>query len=73
MIKLRGNRVVEENQPHPRGGLELPLPLDEIETKFRSNAGMALAEKNVEEIIAKVRKLEALPSAGSLTGLLATD
>ncbi len=73
MIKLRGNRVVEENQPHPRGGFELPLPLDEIEAKFRSNAGMALAEKNVEEIIAKVRKLEALPSAGSLTGLLATD
>jgi len=27
----------------------------------------------VEEIIAKVRDLEALPSAGSLTGLLATD
>jgi len=73
MIKLRGNRVVEENQPHPRGGFELPLPLDEIEAKFRSNAGMALAEKNVEEIIAKVRNLEALPSAGSLTGLLATD
>ena len=73
MIKLRGNRVVEENQPHPRGGFELPLPPDELEAKFRSNAGMALAEKNVEEIIAQVKNLEALPSAGSLTGLLAPD
>jgi len=34
---------------------------------------MALAEKNVEEIIAKVRDLEALPAVGSLTRLLTTE
>ena len=37
-IQLADGTVVEENQPHPRGGYEDPLPPEDIEAKFRANA-----------------------------------
>jgi 2-methylcitrate dehydratase PrpD len=60
----------EENQPHPRGGFEDPLPPAEVEEKFRANAGLALATAKVEKIIPAVRQLETLPAIGALTDLL---
>ena len=53
---------LEENQPHPRGGLEDPLPPREIEDKFRANALLALPARNVDEIIQLVGRLEQIPS-----------
>ena len=35
--RLRDGRVVEERQPHLRGGAAEPLTRDEIEAKFRAN------------------------------------
>ncbi|HEU4345632.1 MAG TPA: MmgE/PrpD family protein [Candidatus Binatia bacterium] len=69
-IRLRDGTLLEENQPYPRGGLELPLPPNEIEGKFRANAKMALAEKTVETIIATVRRLEELEKIEELSNLL---
>jgi 2-methylcitrate dehydratase PrpD len=69
-IRLADGTVLEENQPHPRGGLESPLPPEEIETKFRDNAKVALSEKTVETIIATIRRLEELPKVEELSGLL---
>jgi 2-methylcitrate dehydratase PrpD len=69
-ITLDDGTVLEENQAHPRGGLEWPLPPDEIEDKFRANAKMALPEKTVERIIATVRQLEELPKIEELSSLL---
>jgi len=71
MIKLKNGTTLEESQPHPRGGLESPLPPTEIETKFRSNARMALSHDKVERIIALVNSLEKLPSMKELSDLLA--
>jgi len=34
---LRDGRVIEERQPHFRGGAEEPLGMDEIAEKFRLN------------------------------------
>ncbi|HEY7320292.1 MAG TPA: MmgE/PrpD family protein, partial [Candidatus Binatia bacterium] len=62
--------VLEENQPHPRGGFESPLPPEEIEAKFRANAKMALSEKTVETIIATLQRLEELPKVEELSALL---
>jgi len=36
-MTLRDGRVVEERQPHIRGGAHEPLTRDDIETKFRGN------------------------------------
>ncbi len=69
-IKLADGTVLEENQPHPRGGFELPLPPEEIEAKFRANARLALPEGQLDLIVESVKRLEQLPSITALTDLL---
>ena len=66
-IKLADGTVLEENQPHPRGGLESPLPPEEIEAKFRANARLALSEGQLDLIVKSVKTLEQLPSITTLT------
>jgi 2-methylcitrate dehydratase PrpD len=70
LIRLNDGSVLEENQAHPRGGLESPLPPEEVEEKFRANARLALAEDKVSQIIETVRKLEALPAIATLGDFL---
>jgi 2-methylcitrate dehydratase PrpD len=69
-IKLDDGTILEENQPYPRGGFELPLPPEDIEEKFRANASLAIERKKAEEIIAAVRRLESLPKIEALADLL---
>jgi 2-methylcitrate dehydratase PrpD len=69
-VKLKDGSVLEENQPHPRGGFEDPLPPAEIEDKFRANASLALPPENVTALVGVVNKLEQLPSIKILTELL---
>jgi 2-methylcitrate dehydratase PrpD len=59
--------VLEENQPHPRGGFEDPLPPQEIEAKFRANASLALPAHKTDEIVKLVDRLEELPAIALLT------
>jgi 2-methylcitrate dehydratase PrpD len=66
-VKMKDGKVFTEDQLHPRGGYEDPLPPEEIEAKFRANAGLALAEYEVEEIVRLVQQLEALPAITRLT------
>jgi 2-methylcitrate dehydratase PrpD len=69
-VIMADGKIFEENQPHPRGGLEDPLPPAEIEEKFRANARLALPVDTGEKIIDAVKHLEKLPSIGALTELL---
>jgi 2-methylcitrate dehydratase PrpD len=69
-LKLKDGTVMEENQPHPRGGFEEPLPADEVAEKFRANARLALPEERIQHIIDAVRQIEKLPSITTLTDLL---
>ena len=66
-VKMKDGSVFTEDQLHPRGGYEDPLPPEEIEAKFRANAGLALPEDDVEEIIRLIQQLEALPAISRLT------
>jgi 2-methylcitrate dehydratase PrpD len=70
-IRLQDGTILEENQPHPRGGLESPLAAEEIEDKFRANALLALPEDRVEGLIRAVRELEKVPTISYLADLLA--
>jgi 2-methylcitrate dehydratase PrpD len=70
-VVLDDGTILEENQPHPRGGLEEPLAPEEIRDKFRANARLALPNDNAEKLIDAVNGLEQLPSIGSLSELLA--
>ncbi|MPZ76703.1 MAG: MmgE/PrpD family protein [Deltaproteobacteria bacterium] len=69
-IRLDNGAVLEENQPHPRGGLEDPLPPQEIEAKFRANASLRLPAAQADQIVAAVTRLEELPKISLLTDLL---
>ena len=66
-VTMADGRVLEENQPHPRGGLEDPLPPSEIEEKFRANARLALRETRVDDIVDTVSRLDEIPSISILT------
>jgi 2-methylcitrate dehydratase PrpD len=69
-IFLDDGTLLEENQPHPRGGYEDPLPPEEIAEKFRANAGLALTANRVDAVLDSVRRLEQLSSIGALSDLL---
>jgi len=69
-VFLDDGSVLEENQPHPRGGLEDPLPPAEIEAKFRANASLALPAQKVDSILQLLARLEELPSIAQLSELL---
>jgi 2-methylcitrate dehydratase PrpD len=69
-VELDDGTILEENQAHPRGGLDDPLAPDEIEAKFRANARLALTDTNIQRILDRVAKLEELPAISALTDLL---
>ncbi|HEX7231386.1 MAG TPA: hypothetical protein VF452_13405, partial [Candidatus Binatia bacterium] len=69
-VRMKDGSVFTEDQLHPQGGYEDPLPPEEIEAKFRANARLALPEHDVEEIIRLVQQLADLPSISRLTGKL---
>ena len=69
-VFMKDGTVFEENQPHPRGGFEDPLPPGEIEEKFRANAKLALPMERVEAALDAVKRLEQLSSVSILTELL---
>lgn len=66
-VKMNDGSVLEENQPHPRGGLEDPLPPQEIAAKFRANASLVLSASRVEQIVDAVNRLEQMPAIAILT------
>ncbi len=59
-IRLTDGRVLEERQDHPRGGPEYPMTREELEAKFRGNAGLLLPVEKVEEVITAVGGMPAL-------------
>jgi 2-methylcitrate dehydratase PrpD len=69
-IGMADGSVLEENQAHPRGGFEDPLPPEEIEAKFRANASLRLPPERADQIIEAVARLEEMPTITSLTDLL---
>jgi 2-methylcitrate dehydratase PrpD len=66
-VKMNDGKVFEENQPHPRGGFEDPLPPAEIVAKFRANARLALSTSKVDEIMKMIDRLEEIPAIALLT------
>lgn len=66
-VTMTDGTSFEENQLHPRGGFEDPLPPAEIEAKFCANARLALSGNRVDEIVKLVDRLEEIPSIALLT------
>ena len=69
-VRMKDGSIFTEDQLHPRGGYEDPLPPEEIEAKFRANAQLALDENHVEEVVKLVQQIERLPTISMLTETL---
>lgn len=69
-VYLNDGTLLEENQPHPRGGWENPLPPAEVEAKFRANAKLVLPATQMDRVVNLVAELEKLPAIGALSDLL---
>ncbi|QYJ16593.1 hypothetical protein Rxycam_02428 [Rubrobacter xylanophilus DSM 9941] len=67
-VRLRSGEVREARVLHNRGGPENPLSDEELEVKFRANAGRALSEERVGELW---NALRSLGEAGALEGITA--
>jgi 2-methylcitrate dehydratase PrpD len=65
-ITMRDGRVLEAELPHQRGGPENPLSADEVRTKFRENAALALPEAAVESLEGSILSLEQLEDVAGL-------
>src|SRR5437899_1976823 len=66
-IQLRDGRRLEERQDHPRGGAELPMTGEELEAKFRGNAGLVVSGEQASRV---TRSVSAVGTAASLRGLV---
>lgn len=69
-VRMKNGSVFTEDQLHPRGGYEDPLPPEEIEAKFRANARLALADSRIGEVLKLMQRLEQLPAISRLTEAL---
>ena len=67
-VTLRDGRVLRERQDRPRGGPDAPLTREELEAKFRGNAGLVLPPERVERAI---RSVHALAGGGSVADVIA--
>jgi len=68
-IRLKSGEVREARVSRNRGGPENPLSDDELEAKFRTNAGRVLAEQRVEELASALQALESSDDVGELMRL----
>jgi 2-methylcitrate dehydratase PrpD len=66
-IRHRDGRVLELRRDHPRGRPEDPMTQDELEAKFRGNAGLVLDESRISRAI---RLVAALIDEDNLTELM---
>ena len=72
-IRLRDGRTLEADVPYQRGGPENPMTPDEVRTKFRENAGLALGDAAVEALEEGVLALEEQDDLRSLFSLLSAQ
>jgi len=66
-IRTGDGRLLEERQDHPRGGADDPMTREELEAKFRGNAGLVVSDEQGSRVI---RAVHALAAAASLHGLV---
>ena len=72
-IRLRDGRTLEADVLHQRGGPENPMTPDEVRTKFRENAGLALGDAALEALEEGVLALEERDDLRSLFSLLSAQ
>jgi 2-methylcitrate dehydratase PrpD len=70
-IRTRDGRTLEAHHEYQRGGPENPLTPEEVRTKYRQNAGLALDSGAVEELEEAILALEEQEDLGTALAPLA--
>ena len=68
-VRLKTGEVRESRVSHNRGGPENPLSDEELEIKFRTNAGRVLSGQAVDELGSALQKLEGSGDVGEMMRL----
>jgi 2-methylcitrate dehydratase PrpD len=71
-VRLKNGEVREARVSRNRGGPENPLSDEELEVKFRTNAGRALPAKQVEDLRCALEALGEADTVGDVTRLAGT-
>jgi 2-methylcitrate dehydratase PrpD len=71
-VRLKNGEVRESRVSHNRGGPENPLSDEELEVKFRTNAGRVLPAEQVEELRCTLEGLGEADTVGDVTRLAGT-
>jgi 2-methylcitrate dehydratase PrpD len=71
-VRLKNGEAQEARVSHNRGGPENPLSDEELEVKFRTNAGRVLPAKQVEELRCALEALGGADTVGDVTRLAGT-
>ena len=69
-IRLADGARLEETQDHPRGGPDSPMGRDELVTKFRDNAVLAIPETRAARVVELVDDLPTAPRLDALMDAL---
>ncbi|HEU4438758.1 MAG TPA: MmgE/PrpD family protein [Methylomirabilota bacterium] len=69
-VRLTDGRLLEERQDHPRGGPDSPMTREELITKFRDNATLAIPDAQAARAVELVDTLAAQPRVGPLMDAL---
>jgi 2-methylcitrate dehydratase PrpD len=71
-VRLKSGEAREARISHNRGGPENPLSDEELEVKFRANAGRALPAEQVEELLSALEALGEADTVGDVMRLAGT-
>jgi 2-methylcitrate dehydratase PrpD len=72
-VTFRDGRTEELEESINRGSVDLPLSEEEVLDKFRRNAGRALPATTVEELIAKVERVDEEPDIRAVARTCAVE
>jgi 2-methylcitrate dehydratase PrpD len=72
-VRLKNGEVRESRVSHNRGGPENPLSDEELEVKFRTNAGRVLPARQVEELRCALETLGEADTVGDVMRLAGTS
>lgn len=68
-VRMKDGRELTRDEPYNRGCSDNPVTKEDIESKFRRNAGQVLSSKRADEILAILRTLESVSNLSDLMSL----
>ncbi len=72
-ITTEDGRRFTKQEDHAKGRAERPLSDEELIDKFRANAGHALTDRRLDEVVRATFELESVPAVGDYMALLVRD